>query len=153
MTTPAACIAIAIVLVVVSGSKSSPPYTSTGEASHQVVSRAGVSTAAAIVERSAPTPSLQAKAPACGDGVCEPPENLGNCMADCPGVTTPDTCGEEPHSDVGGYAVVWGAGHRKATAAECCDACAKHAADPKNAKRPCNRCIRKASEPWSHARC
>lgn len=74
----------------------------------------------------------------CGDGRCEPPETAETCMADCPGVTTPAMCGEEPHSDPGGYAVVWGAGHVKASASECCDACAAHAADPKNRERPCN---------------
>ena len=75
---------------------------------------------------------------ACGDGRCEPPETPDNCMADCPGVTTPPQCGEEPHSDVGGSAVVWGASHKKDSAAQCCDACAAHAADPKNARKPCN---------------
>ena len=44
----------------------------------------------------------------------------------------------EPHSDPGGYAVVWGASHKTKTAAECCDACAEHAANPKKKKRPCN---------------
>ena len=63
---------------------------------------------------------------------------MANCMADCPGVTTPETCGEEPHSDPGGYAVVWGAGHKVTSASECCEACRLHAADPKHAKRPCN---------------
>ena len=55
-----------------------------------------------------------------------------------PGVTTPAMCGEEPHSDPGGEAVAWGLTHKTASAAECCTACAKHAADPKNAKKPCN---------------
>jgi len=71
---------------------------------------------------------------ACGDGRCLLPETAENCMADCPGVTTPPRCGEEPHSDVGGYAVVWSASNQKATVSECCDACA----DPKNQLRPCN---------------
>ena len=74
----------------------------------------------------------------CGDGRCEFPETMASCMADCPGVTTQPTCGEEPHSDPGGYAVVWGASHKKTSASECCDACTAHAADPKNSKRPCN---------------
>ena len=73
----------------------------------------------------------------CGNGKCDPHETVETCLADCPGVTTPPMCGEEPHSDTGGHAVVWGAGHKKASAAECCEACAKHAADPKHAKRPC----------------
>jgi len=38
----------------------------------------------------------------CGDGVCSPPESEITCMADCPGVTTHETCGEEPHSDRSG---------------------------------------------------
>ena len=38
----------------------------------------------------------------CGDGVCAAGESEITCMADCPGVTTDDTCGEEPHSDRGG---------------------------------------------------
>ena len=44
--------------------------------------------------------------------------------------------------------MVWGAGHKKATAAECCDACAKHAADPKNAKRPCNSWVFCGAKPY-----
>eukprot|EP00966_Prymnesium_polylepis_P085235 1973498-Prymnesium_polylepis.1 len=40
----------------------------------------------------------------CGDGKCEGPETIANCMADCPGVTTAKVCGEEPHSDTGGAA-------------------------------------------------
>jgi len=82
-------------------------------------------------------PSVK-RAPICGDGKCEPPESMASCMADCPGVTTQPACGEEPHSDPGGYAVVWGASHKKASAAECCEACAEHAANPRNKKRPCN---------------
>jgi len=45
---------------------------------------------------------------ACGDGRCEPPETMVDCPADCPGVTTPAQCGEEPHSDPAGEAVAWG---------------------------------------------
>ena len=44
----------------------------------------------------------------------------------------------EPHSDPGGFAVVWGASHKTSSAADCCKACAEHAANPKNKKRPCN---------------
>jgi hypothetical protein len=76
--------------------------------------------------------------PRCGDGKCEAPEDFESCLADCPGVTTPSQCGEEPHSDPGGEAVAWGLTHKTASAAECCDRCAAHAADPKNAKKPCN---------------
>lgn len=47
-------------------------------------------------------------------------------------------CGEEPHSDPGGEAVAWGLTHKTASAAECCERCSKHAADPKNAQKPCN---------------
>eukprot|EP00308_Calcidiscus_leptoporus_P009447 CAMPEP_0119354312 /NCGR_PEP_ID=MMETSP1334-20130426/3336_1 /TAXON_ID=127549 /ORGANISM="Calcidiscus leptoporus, Strain RCC1130" /LENGTH=238 /DNA_ID=CAMNT_0007367829 /DNA_START=212 /DNA_END=928 /DNA_ORIENTATION=+ len=77
---------------------------------------------------------------ACGDGKCEPPENVSSCPADCPGVTTPAMCGEEPHSDPAGDAVAWGSApeHRVSSAAECCERCVAHAASPKNAKRPCN---------------
>lgn len=83
--------------------------------------------------------TVTASMPMCGDGKCERPETMASCLADCPGVTTEAMCGEEPHSDPGGYAVVWGATHTKASASECCAACAAHAATPKNAKRPCNR--------------
>lgn len=58
--------------------------------------------------------------------------------ADAVAPTTPATCGEEPHSDVGGFAVRWGADHKKETAGECCAACAEHAADPQNKEKPCN---------------
>ena len=101
--------------------------------------RAGVFTAAVL-------PPVPKPTPVCGDGKCELPETMATCMADCPGVTSPPQCGEEPHSDPGGYAVKWGAGHLKATATECCDACAAHAADPKNQKRPCNSWV------YCHAR-
>lgn len=74
----------------------------------------------------------------CGNGICELSETVESCFADCPGVTTPAMCGEEPHSDPGGEAVAWGLSHRTASAAECCERCATHAADPKNAKKPCN---------------
>ena len=37
-----------------------------------------------------------------------------------------------------GWAVVWGASHKVGSASECCSACAAHAANPKNKKRPCN---------------
>ena len=80
----------------------------------------------------------------CGDGRCEPPETSTSCGADCPGVTTLAQCGEEPHSDPGGYAVVWGASHKVATAAECCQRCSEHAANPRNSKRPCNSWV------WCH---
>ena len=80
----------------------------------------------------------------CGDGRCEPPETSTSCGADCPAVSTPAQCGEEPHSDPGGYAVVWGASHKVATAAECCQRCSEHAANPRNSKRPCNSWV------WCH---
>ena len=38
----------------------------------------------------------------CGDGACTGPEDIINCLADCPGVTTDAQCGEEQHSDRGG---------------------------------------------------
>ena len=43
-----------------------------------------------------------------------------------------------PHSDTGGHAVVFGINHRAQSAQDCCDRCAAHAQNPKNAKRPCN---------------
>ena len=82
-----------------------------------------------------PPPQHAPRSTYCGDNKCEPDED---CFADCPGVTTPPTCGEEPHSDPGGEAVAWGLTHKTASAAECCERCAAHAADPKNAKKPCN---------------
>ena len=110
---------------------------------------------AAVATSAASAPSRQVAAPrrspVCGDGICEPPETMSSCLADCPGVTTQPQCGEEPHSDPGGFAVVWGAGHKKESAAECCAACAAHAANPKNAKRPCNSWVFCHSKPqcWS----
>mgnify|MGYP002005783225 CR=1 FL=1 len=76
----------------------------------------------------------------CGDGHCEPPETMADCPADCPGVTTPTQCGEEPHSDPAGEAVAWGSApeHRVTSAGDCCARCAAHAANPKHAKKPCN---------------
>ena len=72
----------------------------------------------------------------CGNNKCEPPETIETCFADCPGVSTPPMCGEEPHSDPQGNAVVDGRGHHVKTAGECCDACAAHAA--KYPHRACN---------------
>ena len=55
----------------------------------------------------------------CGDGVCNAPhENEATCMADCPGVTTHPTCGEEPHSDRGGKGRTFGVSHRAKSAQE-----------------------------------
>ena len=70
--------------------------------------------------------------------MCSGPEDAISCPEDCPGVTTAAVCGEEPHSDTGGYAVVFGINHRAASAQDCCDRCQVHAAKPANAKRPCN---------------
>ena len=72
----------------------------------------------------------------CGNDVCEPTESLVSCPADCTVATTPQMCGEEPHSDPQGNAVVDGRNHHVKTPAECCEACAAHA--QKNPKRPCN---------------
>ena len=96
-----------------------------------------------IVPFSSPPPPPIAQPPppptaVCGDGKCEPPESSSSCFEDCPGVTTPAMCGEEPHSDPGGEAVAWGLTHKTASAAECCERCATHAADPKNSQKKCN---------------
>ena len=80
--------------------------------------------------------STSAAATVCGDGKCEFPETIQSCFADCPGASTPQTCGEELHSDPQGNAVVDGRGHHLESAGECCDACAKHAI--KYPKRACN---------------
>ena len=72
----------------------------------------------------------------CGDGLCAGAETIDNCLADCPGVTTAEMCGEEPHSDRGGRTVAFGVGHRAASAQECCDKCTAHSKKDKG--RPCN---------------
>ena len=51
---------------------------------------------------------------------------------------SPRAPSQEPHSDPGGEAVAWGLTHKTASAAECCERCAAHAADPKNRRKPCN---------------
>lgn len=81
---------------------------------------------------------IAALAATCGDRKCEPPETIATCFEDCPGITTQPVCGEEPHSDTGGAAVVFGINHRATSAQDCCDRCQAHAAKPKNKKRPCN---------------
>jgi len=72
----------------------------------------------------------------CGDGVCNGAENINNCLSDCPGVTTLDTCGEEPHSDRGGRTLSFGVGHRADSPQACCDKCRAHARSGK--QPPCN---------------
>ena len=73
----------------------------------------------------------------CGDGICNGAEDINTCMADCPGVTTSETCGEEPHSDRGGKTLTFGVSHRTTSAQECCDRCTAHSV--KNHKNnPCN---------------
>ena len=67
----------------------------------------------------------------CGDGVCNGPEDIITCMADCPGVSTDETCGEEPHSDRGGKGLTFGVSHRADSAQACCDKCKAH-------KKGCN---------------
>jgi len=62
----------------------------------------------------------------CGDGICNGPEDINNCMADCPGVTSDEMCGEEPHSDRGGRGLTFGVNHRATSAQECCDKCRAH---------------------------
>lgn len=40
------------------------------------------------------------KTDCCGDHICQAPrEDVTNCLADCPGITTDATCGQEPRSD------------------------------------------------------
>jgi hypothetical protein len=48
-------------------------------------------------------------------------------MADCPGVTTHETCGEEPHSDRSGKGLTFGVSYRAGSAQDCCDKCKAHA--------------------------
>lgn len=62
----------------------------------------------------------------CGDSVCNGSEDINNCLSDCPGVTTTEICGEEPHSDRGGRTLTFGVGHRATSAQDCCDKCTKH---------------------------
>ena len=92
----------------------------------------------------------------CGDGKCTAPENEITCMgacaapptactgvctvphavlsrcacgtaADCPGVITDETCGEEPHSDRAGKGLTFGVSHRAKSAQDCCDKCKANA--------------------------
>jgi len=71
----------------------------------------------------------------CGDGKCNGAETENSCLGDCPGVTTTETCGEEPHSDRGGKTLTFGVGHRATSAQDCCDRCSAHAQ-----KNPLNQC-------------
>jgi hypothetical protein len=77
--------------------------------------------------------STAGQAGCCGDGACDrgAGESEINCMADCPGVTTHETCGEEPHSDRGGKGRTFGVSFRASSAQDCCDKCKAH-------KKGCN---------------
>ncbi|PNH05196.1 hypothetical protein TSOC_008576, partial [Tetrabaena socialis] len=48
----------------------------------------------------------------------------------------PADCYPEQHADYAGDGVVWGLGHKKASAAECCAACKVH--QQENTNQPCN---------------
>ena len=128
--TTAATAAAAAPLATAAGSSASPPPPP------PPIAAASLATAAAATTTVAVAAGGSTGAPACGDGRCEPPETITSCMADCPGVTTPPQCGEEPHADPQGNAVVDGRGHHVKTAGECCAACEAHAA--KHPQRPCN---------------
>ena len=91
----------------------------------------------AVEQRTPVSCSKRRRRRCCGDGKCNGPENIVSCPEDCPGVTTQPQCGEEPHSDTGGVAVVFGIKHKTESAQSCCDKCREHAANPKH-KRPCN---------------
>ena len=73
----------------------------------------------------------------CGDGVCDAfTEDINTCLADCPGVTTKEQCGEEPHTDRGGRTLAFGVGHRAKSAQDCCDKCTAHSKG--NTDKGCN---------------
>ena len=112
----------------------SPPVRKLSQTTHTF--KAGVPPVEISSPPPPPPPPPPRAAARCGDGKCEPPETVDSCFDDCPGVTTPAMCGEEPHSDPQGNAVVDGRGHHVETAGACCDACAAHAL--KYPKRPCN---------------
>ena len=91
---------------------------------------------------SSPSPSLSS-GPSSGEALHRSGEGRQLGEGDTgPGVTTQPVCGEEPHSDTGGAAVVFGINHRAASAQDCCDLCQAHAAKAKangRGKRlPCN---------------
>ena len=93
------------------------PATQRSPAGRQKVERDIVSeppSAAATATPTAVPTGVVGRVPTCGDGRCDPPEDVESCLADCPGVTTAGHCGEEPHSDPGGEAVVWGLTHKTA---------------------------------------
>ncbi|KAG2495416.1 hypothetical protein HYH03_006363 [Edaphochlamys debaryana] len=48
----------------------------------------------------------------------------------------PDDCHAQFHADYAGDGVVWGLGHKQASAADCCAACKQHQND--HPQRPCN---------------
>ena len=55
-----------------------------------------------------------------------PDVHLRCVAADCPGVQTDETCGEEPHSDRAGRGLTFGVNHRATSAQACCDKCKAH---------------------------
>ncbi|KXZ47567.1 hypothetical protein GPECTOR_34g726 [Gonium pectorale] len=52
-------------------------------------------------------------------------------------VPIPEDCYPQQNADYAGDGVVWGLGHKKASAAECCAACKEHQAKHRD-DRPCN---------------
>lgn len=95
----------------------------------------------AMREEAATPCNAQRKTACCGDGICAGGETMYNCLADCPGINTDPTCGQEPRSDRAGRGLTFGVSHRASSAQDCCDKCKAHAklhADSKGGKGPCS---------------
>ena len=135
------CFAICCVLIFAASgplvAAVAPPVRKLSQVQHTYQASGAAATNSFSSSSLSPPPPPVRMGPICGDGICDAPtETVDNCLADCPTSTTPAMCGAEPHSDPQGNAVVDGRGHHKESAAECCAACAAHAA--KYPKRPCN---------------
>ena len=88
----------------------------------------------AVTPWSVPDGALDVSVPRDGSGIVK----VGGAAIDEGTARCGASCHALARTELHGGVVKWGEQNLKADASACCRDCAEHAADPKNAKRPCN---------------